>query len=281
MKLLILQGLPGSGKSSWAKEFIKDKSDWVRVNRDELRSMRYPYWVPKQESLITEWEDFCVKSALDKGYNVILDATNLNKDRIKNKVKERFARDDLKVEYKFFDVPLETCINNDLKRENSVGEKVIRGMYEKYLKPNPAVYDEDPNLDECIICDIDGTLAKSTGRSPFEFDRVHEDEIIKPVLDILANYGGYIFLFTGRDDSCLDMTKGWLDKYNVSYHEIHARKASDNRKDSIVKKEMFENFVRGKYYCNFVIDDRKQVKRMWTNELGLFVFDVNQTDKEF
>ena len=36
-KILVLQGCPCSGKTSFAREFIKGKQDWVIVNRDSLR----------------------------------------------------------------------------------------------------------------------------------------------------------------------------------------------------------------------------------------------------
>lgn len=75
MKLLILKGLPASGKSTWAREHCEKNKDWVRVNRDDLRNMRGLYWLPKQEKLITKWEDACLISALESGYNVILDST--------------------------------------------------------------------------------------------------------------------------------------------------------------------------------------------------------------
>lgn len=36
------------------------------------------YWVLTRESLINIYEETLVKEALNKGYNVIIDATNLN-----------------------------------------------------------------------------------------------------------------------------------------------------------------------------------------------------------
>ena len=49
--LLILQGIPGSGKSTWARKFIKDKSkSWIIVNRDAIRDMLGNYWIPSREN---------------------------------------------------------------------------------------------------------------------------------------------------------------------------------------------------------------------------------------
>ena len=39
LKLLILIGIPGSGKSTWAKDYVKYNDNWVRVNRDDFRDM--------------------------------------------------------------------------------------------------------------------------------------------------------------------------------------------------------------------------------------------------
>ena len=137
MKISILKGLPASGKSTWAKYWCNRNKDWIRVNRDDLRNMRGEYWVPKQEKLITKWENSCIDIALSAGYNVILDATNLNDGRNKGReieLKEKFK--DIEIHYKTFDLPLDECIVRDLKRADSVGEKVIRGMYDTYLAPN-------------------------------------------------------------------------------------------------------------------------------------------------
>jgi predicted kinase len=51
--LLILQGPPASGKSTWAKEFVKNNPWYIRVCRDDLRRMRGTYWIPGQEDMIT------------------------------------------------------------------------------------------------------------------------------------------------------------------------------------------------------------------------------------
>lgn len=133
-RVIILKGLPGSGKSTWAREFVKGKKDWVIVNRDSLRNMRGDYWIVQQEDLMTEWEDFCVKSTILAGLNVIIDATNLNQ-KVLNKWKNIASDNSLEAEILMFDTPLEECIRRDLGREKPVGKSVILGMYKKYINP--------------------------------------------------------------------------------------------------------------------------------------------------
>lgn len=284
MKLLFLKGLPASGKTTFARSFCAEHKDWIRVNRDDLRNMRGVYWIPKQEDMITEWENACIESALTSGYNVILDATNLNDGRNRarvEKLREQFP--DLKVEYRFFDESLEECIKRDLVRPNSVGEVVIRRMYNKYLSPKPVVYDEDKSLPHCVIFDVDGTLAKMNGRGPYDWDKVRTDLVNEPIAFLnrsLAelNPQPKIFIFTGRDGSCLGDTEGWLVDNDIRYHDIFIRPAGNTEKDAVIKKRMFEENIKGKYYCRLVVDDRDQVVDMWRRELGLTCLQVDYGD---
>lgn len=134
-RLIILQGLPGSGKSTWAREFIKGKRDWAIVNRDSLRNMRGDYWIVQQEGLITKWEDYCIASAVSEGLNVIIDATNFNPKTLA-KWHRIASANSLEAEIMTFDTPVEECIRRDLGREKPVGKSVIWGMYKKYINPD-------------------------------------------------------------------------------------------------------------------------------------------------
>lgn len=288
MKILILKGLPASGKSTFAKEYVERNKDWVRVNRDDLRNMRGAYWIPKQEDMITDWEHQAVVHALMHGQNVILDATNFNPkyvNALKKEVEQNFGTG-VTYEEMYFDTSPEECVKRDSKRQNPVGADVIWGMYEKYVNP-PLKYVEDPILPHCIIVDIDGTLAENvSGRSPFAWDRVGEDKVqkhIRTITNLYFNSEGpdnNVILFSGREDSCAEITTDWLRENTTHFTKLYMRKAGDNRKDSIVKREMFENHIRGKYFVDFVIDDRPQVLRMWVN-LGLKVISNNPLNKEF
>ena len=276
MKVLFLQGLPASGKTTWSKEFLEKNTDWVRVNRDDLRNMRGKYWIPKQEKLITAWERGCIVSTLDEGKNVIVDATNLN-PKYQTEVKEfiKALHPDTQFESKFFDCSLDECIKRDLQRENSVGEKVIVGMYDKYIAP-PKEYTEDETLPHIVICDIDGTLSIINNRSPYEWDKVGNDLPNQAVINFIKPFK--IILFSGRDESCREETEKWLKKHKIKYIGLFMRPEGSWTKDAKIKKAMFEEYIRGKYFIDFVIDDRNQVVDMWRKELGLTCLQVNYGD---
>jgi hypothetical protein len=56
------------------------------------------------------------------------------------------------------------------------------------------------------------------------------------------------------------------------------RTVGDVRRDSIVKKELFETHVANRYFIQMVIDDRDQVVDLWRLELGLPCVQVNYGD---
>ena len=55
------------------------------------------------------------------------------------------------------------------------------------------------------------------------------------------------------------------------------RPENDNRQDSIVKREIFEQYIKGVYDIEFVLDDRNQVVEMWRS-LGLKCLQVQEGD---
>ncbi len=283
MKVLILKGLPGSGKSTWAKEYCEKHTDWVRINRDDLRNMRGLYWLPKDEDLISQWEKTAIAEALAYEKNVIVDATNLNPKYLNN-LRHMIYQENPShtIEEKVFDVSPEECIKRDLKRPNSVGADVIWGMYFKYINPVQQ-YEEDPSLPHCALFDIDGTLAENISRGPFEWSRVKEDKLQDHVASIARmsyDLGRKVIILSGRDSICAEDTADWLVENNVPFHELHMRPMRNMEKDWIIKKRIFDEKIKGKYYVDFVIDDRPQVIRMWYT-LGLKVISNNPLNKEF
>lgn len=271
-KIWFLKGLPASGKSTFAREEVaKNPHGTVRVNKDDLRAMCHnSVWGKDNEKLICNIRDDIIIRALKDGKNVIVDDTNFEPKHL-DMVRDAagFVDKPYSLEVKFFDTPLEECIERDRNRINSVGEEVIRGMYEKYLKPTETLPEQDKTLPKAIIVDIDGTVAKMNGRWPHEYHRVSEDlpqeDIINLVRMMYDEVYEVIFL-SGRKPSCYKATEEWIKKYmpDIGYSHLYMREdESDNRKDFIFKQEAYEKYIKGKYYVQYVFDDRQQVCDLW------------------
>ena len=126
-----MQGLPASGKTTWAKEYCKNNKDFVRINRDDLREMIGNYSHHHEEMIREmEYEDAII--ALEVGYSVIIDGINFSQTTI-NKWKETAEKLGHKFEIKYMHCTLETCILRDAIRPKPVGDDVIKGIYNQYL----------------------------------------------------------------------------------------------------------------------------------------------------
>lgn len=279
-KLLMLKGLPGSGKSTYAKKLVEE-SDYYRVNKDDLRAMVHnSRWGKERERFILRWRDQLVRDSLDAGKNVVVDDTNLAPKH--EETLRQIAKDNRAIfEVRFFDTPVEVCIERDLKRPNSVGAKVIMDMYNQFLKPAPAQAPViDPSLPFAVICDIDGTLAHMTNRGPYDTSKYLDDAKDDTVHFAFARLaeGATRIICSGRSDEFREDTEKWLANHGITYDLLLMRPAKDVRKDSIIKRELYEDNIRGKYNVRLVLDDRNQVVDMWRDELGLKVFQVAPGD---
>lgn len=306
-RLVITRGLPGSGKTTWARSI-----GVTRVNRDELRLMLYPEYRGKpnwtRERHISEVQRASVIALLKSGQSVIVDDTNL---------RAKQARDwlDLAVslgipwEVKNFDTPVEECIHRDSLREHPVGEAVIRNMHAKFFQgkdhlPMISVPSSDENqvqetkeaylapegVTTALIVDLDGTLALMGERSPYDWSRVGEDEMNWPIFYVMTalrdTMTAEVIFVSGRSEECRPQTEQWLrDKLALGYPYVDKetfpplfmRPVGDNRKDAIIKREIFDQHIRDKYDVKYVIDDRNQVVAMWRS-LGLTVLQVADGD---
>jgi predicted kinase len=280
-KVILTRGLQASGKTSWCKQLqAKHPGQYKHVSKDDLRAMLDDgKWSGGNEKMVLKVRDMLITLALDAGKHVLIDDTNLNplhEQHIRDLVK---ARGDAEVTIQdFTDVPLETCIERDLKRPNSVGEKVIRKMYNEYLKPQPVRVEHDPALPYCVICDLDGTLALLNGRNPYDASTCEQDGLCKPVWEVLDRMSGMaVILVSGRMDTYRPQTEAFLVHHDVRYSYLFMRAEGDTRKDVVVKQEIYAREIKGKYNVLFVLDDRNQVVEMWRQN-GLTVFQTAEGD---
>ncbi len=282
-KILMLKGLPASGKSTFAKEMVENcrtkNRKWVRVNKDDLRSMLHnSHFTKGNEKQVLAMRDAIVEDSLTRGMSIIVDDTNLapkhamQLSAIAKKHNAGFG-------VQTFDTPVEECITRDLKRPNSVGERVIRDMYEQFLAPKVEPYPHDESLESAVIFDLDGTLAHMVDRGPYDWKSVGSDSVDTSVRTILLSMvkTHKVVVLSGRDAVCREETEKWLYDNKIPYAELHMRSEGDMRKDSTVKWELFEEHIKNKYNVLCIFDDRQQVVDMWRSH-GLPCYQVAKGD---
>ncbi len=276
LRVCICKGLPASGKSTWAREYVAEHPNTTkRINKDDLRAMLDDgHHSKSNEQFVERTRDQLVLAALEAGKHVIIDDTNLaprHEAHIRGLVKGLAT-----VEIKWFHIELDEAIRRDLARPKSVGEKVIRGMWQQFIAQPVEAYRPDPTLPTAIIVDLDGTLALMVARGPYDTALCETDQVSEVVRSIMTHHE-HVLLMSGRDEEFRPHTERWLAANNISYTELHMRALKDVRKDSIVKREMFDANVRGKWNVSFVLDDRNQVVDMW-RDLGLVCLQVAPGD---
>jgi len=298
INIIFTIGMQASGKSTWAKQFILDNPDYRRINRDEIRRMINGYVMnDKNEDQVTYIERDLIARFIRGGYNVIIDNMNLNEKYVNDYIDfiSHAVSSNTSFEFKYFPITLSEAISRDKNRPDSLGEAILKRTWRKYeielkkMIENSKVHVvEDKSLPYCIICDIDGTLANSCNRRTFDEQSVGGDSPIFSTIYLLSLIHFYnemakigekkleIILMSGRQDSCREETEKWLDKNLVAYNKLYMRKAGDHRKDDIIKEELYNEHIKGKYNVHFVIDDRPRVLEKWVS-LGLFTLNVNQT----
>lgn len=277
MKLTLMVGLPGSGKSTKAKEIIKASGNTVRINADLLRTMlHFDTFSGPNEGITNDVMNMVARGLLKNNINVIIDNCNLSerhRQRWSGIAQECGAKFEI---VDLTNVSVDECIMRDSKRPNPVGRHLIIMMAMQYKLLV---------LDKVIICDLDGTLCDATWRQhhvrkdPKDWDAFYagipEDEPRMEVLDLIRSYkvGGHNIVFmSGRPETYRIQSECWLYKYWITNPILLMRKAHDRRPDYIVKKELMETYLI-KENIVVAIEDRPSIIRMY-RENGIPVIDV-------
>ena len=287
-KIIVLQGPPASGKSTWARETAKAGTPYVIVSRDSIRNARGEYWIPNQEDYITDIEECGVNFAINRGLIPIIDATNLNPKTIEKW--ERIAKEhNCEIEYKQFYIPFKEALERDANRTQSVGKKVLKNFYTKYFYDeyvkevgcdNRSIL-ESNGLPNCVVIDLDGTLALHQNRLPYDWDKIPTDKCDPRMQKMIEQFNLQaikIIFLTGRPETARSLTEEWLKKNvpGINY-TLLMRSSSDFRSGEIVKSEIWEKEIKPKYNTLCVFEDSNKCVNMW-RELGILTCQVANGD---
>lgn len=277
MKAIITVGISASGKSTFADEMVEQ--GWVKIERDVIRRELFNFcqwseykFTRAKEQKVTDVVDQKISSAASEGKNIIISDTNLN-PKFRKELVDYLESLHFEVEIKPFPISLKDAWKRDQNRMYSVGRDVIYKQYKQFNEHiGRKTYTPDEEKPKVIICDIDGTIAKMVCRGSFDWDKVGQDMpryTIMNMVEGLANYeAADIICLSGRDGQCYQETKEWLDGYAFDYRDLYMRTKGDNRPDTVIKEELFWEYIADSYNVIAVVDDRPQVCRMWI-ELGI------------
>lgn len=284
MKLIMLRGLPASGKSTKAEEIIAGGGEFYRVNRDLLRKMLHNnIFTHQREKVTIETQQLIVAQMLSEGKNVIVDDTNLGE---KHESSWRMVAEMYGAKFEIIDmmetVTYEECLDRNKARANRVPDGVIENMALQYGYTAAT---------KIVVCDIDGTVADLSHRLQYAkgdtkdwkkfFSLLSLDtprsEVYRAANELARENGALLVFVSARPEDYRTETEQWLRDNGMVYNNLIMRRKGDKRQDTDVKSDIYNRYLK-QYDIVRVFDDRPSVIRMW-REKGLEVEDVGNGEE--
>jgi predicted kinase len=143
-------GIPGCGKSTYAKKLIELHPDWIYVSRDEVR---YEYVSDQKHYFDHEadvYKEFCnrIDMHLLNGKTVIADATHLTINSRK-KLLSNLSAKGFKIIIIVMNTSFETCMKRNAQRIGitRVPDKTMYAMKNRFKIPNQYI----ENFDKLVM----------------------------------------------------------------------------------------------------------------------------------
>ena len=122
LQIMILVGAPCSGKTTFARYFIRTEENWMRLCKDDFRAMQFASgnMSNDNERLISDMIDTAIEKLLQKKCNVLLDAPHCLKEDIDYYIKRFNHLAD--ISFKLFDIEFDTLVERCEKRNQITGK---------------------------------------------------------------------------------------------------------------------------------------------------------------
>jgi predicted kinase len=287
-EFIVTRGLPASGKSTWAKQWVVAAPNRVRVNRDDIREEFYGKDYKQNgdaENKVSEIENNRLHAALRSKKSVVSDNMHLNPRFLKN-FHKMAAQYGLKLAHRDFPIDIEEAKRRNAARERVVPPEIIDKIAREQLGPNgefhyfdgdytPRPFVKPERKESGIVVDLDGTLVDVRPIRHFvrgkyrNFDMFHRSSAFcepnPEVLDMVKDaekYGIPIIIVSARQEAYREVSEDWLNRYGVNFSNMYLRPQEDSRPDYLVKHDILKN-IREDYNVLRAIDDNPNVRDVW------------------
>lgn len=143
-EIILLVGLPGSGKSTWVKNFLLTHSDYVIVSSDDIidayaKSIGKTYTEVFNDFMGNAEVEYNIKlsTSLREGKNIIVDRTNLTV-KARRKILSKVSKDYKKTAI-VFNTPVDEIKKRLIQRDYEIGKSIpnhiFSSMLENYVAP--------------------------------------------------------------------------------------------------------------------------------------------------
>lgn len=146
-RFFVLVGIPGSGKSTYAKLFLPSA---LRVSLDDIRLMlSWQTFVAKLEPVVVDVGTVAIEAvasyAAARGYDAVFDATSVTPKRRKPLIDlaRRFGLSPVAI---YIQVPLEVALGRNQGRPEPVPPEVVANFFRRLVVPTLA-----EGFDEVIV----------------------------------------------------------------------------------------------------------------------------------
>lgn len=132
--LWLLIGLPGSGKSTWAKHFRQTGPAIAYISTDQIRQQLFGHeatqgpWPQVWQRVIHEWQQAVQQTRQGGMHGALYDATNAQRRGRRQVIKTAQALGFTRLVAVWLDVPLADCLRRNQGRSRQVPTEIIQAM---------------------------------------------------------------------------------------------------------------------------------------------------------
>ena len=146
--LVVLVGIPGSGKSTWAKAYVAQHPDYCLVSTDQIRASLYGDeavqgdWRQVWRQVLTQWQRGIEQVQQGKLTGVLYDATNTRRRNRRQVIVTARTLGFNPITLVWFDVPLTVGLSRNRLRSRQVPPEVIVAMHRQLCGAAPSLAED-------------------------------------------------------------------------------------------------------------------------------------------